>query len=293
NVTDMSRMSYSASAFQQDIGKWDVGEVESMVNMFEGATFLTVNYDALLIGWNNLSNLQDGVIFNAGENTYCDGESARQNIINTYGWTITDGGPECATDYFITTWKTDNFGTSNATSITIPTIGGGYNYDVSWNNDGIWETGITDNITHDYGTMGTYTVAIRGDFPRMRFKSAGDSQKMRSIDQWGTNAWSSMEKAFYGCSNLEGNATDTPDLSNVTDMSSMFTYASVFNQDIGNWNVSNVTNMSFMFFGASVFNQNIGSWNVGNVTNMSYMFLNTAAFNQNLGGWNVSKVTNM
>ncbi len=293
NVTDMSRMFYSASAFQQDIGKWDVGEVESMVNMFEGATFLTVNYDALLIGWNNLSNLQDGVIFNAGENTYCDGESARQNIINTYGWTITDGGPECATDYFITTWKTDNFGTSNATSITIPTIGGGYNYDVSWNNDGIWETGITDNITHDYGTMGTYTVAIRGDFPRIHFNNSGDSQKIISIDQWGTNAWSSMEKAFYGCSNLEGNATDTPDLSNVTDMSSMFTYASVFDQDIGNWNVSNVTNMSFMFFGASVFNQNIGSWNVGNVTNMSYMFLNTAAFNQNLGGWNVSNVTNM
>ncbi|MDY0265724.1 MAG: hypothetical protein RBR12_11165, partial [Sulfurospirillum cavolei] len=64
---------------------------------------------------------------------------------------------------FITTWKTDNSGTSNATSITIPTTGGGYNYDVDWNNDGTFDdVGVTGNITHDYGTAGTYTVAIRG-----------------------------------------------------------------------------------------------------------------------------------
>jgi len=55
---------------------------------------------------------------------------------------------------FITTWKTDNPGTSNSTSITIPTIGGGYNYDVDWDNDGNFdEIGITGNVTHDFNNI--------------------------------------------------------------------------------------------------------------------------------------------
>jgi surface protein len=199
-----------------------------------------------------------------------------------------------AQNEFITTWKTDNPGTSNNTSITIPTTGGGYSYDVDWNNDGAFDDfGVTGNITHDYGAPGNYMVAIRGTFPRIYFNNGGDKEKILSIDQWGSIAWTSMNSAFFGCSNLNGNATDIPDLSSVTDMSNMFFYASSFNQDIGGWNVSNVTNMSSMFNNASAFNQDIGNWNVSNVTNMSYMFLVASSFNQDIGGWNVSNVTRM
>ena len=45
--------------------------------------------------------------------------------------------------------------------------------------------------------------------------------KIKSIEQWGTNPWNSMESAFHGCANLMGNATDAPDLSGVTVMSNM------------------------------------------------------------------------
>lgn len=56
-----------------------------------------------------------------------------------------------AAQSFITTWKTNNSGTSSDTSITIPTTGTGYLYDVDWNNDGIFdEFGLTGNITHDF-----------------------------------------------------------------------------------------------------------------------------------------------
>ncbi len=38
-----------------------------------------------------------------------------------------------------------------------------------------------------------------------------------------------------------------------------------FNQDIGNWDVSNVTNMSYIFSNAISFNQDLSPWNVDNV----------------------------
>ena len=195
---------------------------------------------------------------------------------------------------FITTWKTNNLGTSNSTSITIPTIGTGYLYDIDWNNDGIYdELGVTGSRTHNYGTVGTYQVAIRGAFPRIHFNNTGDKEKILSVDQWGTNKWTSMERAFYGCTNLNGTATDTPDLSLVTNMSYMFYGATAFNQAIGSWDLSNVTNISYMFEGATTFNQDIGSWDVSNVTNMRSMFNGAKAFNQAIGSWNVGNVTGM
>ena len=83
------------------------------------------------------------------------------------------------------------------------------------------------------------------------------------------------------------------DVSNVTDMSYMFSGAQEFNQDIGNWDVSNVTNMSYMFNNARKFNQDIGNWDVSNVTNMYNMFIKARKFNQDIGNWDVSKVTDM
>ena len=67
--------------------------------------------------------------------------------------------------------------------------------------------------------------------------------------------------ALAGCSNMTMTATDSPDLSGVTDMSYMFAGAINFNQDIGGWNTANVTDMSGMFMSAFAFDQDIGSWN--------------------------------
>ena len=193
---------------------------------------------------------------------------------------------------FITTWKTDNPGSSNDTSITIPTfLGAGYNYDVDWDNDGTFdEIGIAGNVTHDFTSTGTYTIRIRGTFPRIYFNDEGDKQKIISIDQWGTNAWTSMEGAFWGASNLMGNAPDAPDLLGVTSMRFMFLNAIVFNQDISAWNTVTITDMAAMFFNAKAFNQDIGGWNTSAVTNMGSMFSGASAFNQDISGWDTSLV---
>ena len=102
-------------------------------------------------------------------------------------------------------------------------------------------------------------------------------------------------------------------------MSYTFYYrTSVFNQDIGAWNVEAVTDMSARSTCAS-FNQDVGAWGVGAVTDMSGTFTmprpstrtlapgrvgavttmsytrfsicDMASFNQDIGAWNVGAVT--
>ena len=191
---------------------------------------------------------------------------------------------------FITTWQT----TSANESITILTIGDGYNYSVNWG-DGTMESAFTGAASHTYATAGTYTVEMAGAFPRIHFNffATNNATKIQDISQWGNNPWVAMNSAFFGCSSLSSSATDAPDLSKVTNMSSMFQNAFAFNGDLSSWDVSNVTNMSSMFQNADAFNQDLSSWDVSNVTNMSRMFGSADAFNQDLSSWDVSNVTTM
>jgi len=194
---------------------------------------------------------------------------------------------------FITAWKTDNPGSSGTTQITIPTNGGStYNYNVDWG-DLTSDNNVSGNITHDYGVAGTYTVTITGVFPRIYFNGGGDRRKILTVEQWGGQVWDSMADAFRGCSNLSIPAPDAPNLSIVTNMSSMFQGATVMNDNIDGWDVSNVMDMNSMFRDADSFNQPLNNWNVGNVTNMNSMFFSADVFNQDLNNWNVSNVTTM
>ena len=83
------------------------------------------------------------------------------------------------------------------------------------------------------------------------------------------------------------------DVSNVTNMSGVFSNYNNFNENISFWNVSNVTSMSAMFYGAKKFNQNISTWDVSNVTNMGQMFFDADSFDQDISSWEVSNVNNM
>ena len=301
SVTLLYDMFNQATAFNQNLGSWDVSNVTDAGGMFDAITLSTVNYDALLNGW-DAQSLQSNVLFSGGNSKYCAGETARNNMIASDSWTITDGGkdPSCGlvdSDHFVTTWKTDNLssGSTSSTSIDIPTRSiYTYFYDVDWNNDGTFdEFGLTGNATHNYGVAGTYTVRIRGDFPLIYFNNTGDRKKILSVDQWGTQHWVNQNYAFYGCSNLDGNAVDNPDLSGVTSLTGMFRNCSIFNGDISGWDVSNVKYFTQMFKSASLFNQNIGGWTTNSALRMSVMFSQCTNFDQNLNGWNVSSVTDM
>lgn len=207
--------------------------------------------------------------------------------------TVTDVIEIAGARPFITVWKTDNPGVTPVNQVKIGTLGDGYNYSIDWG-DTTSNNNVTGDITHSYPVPGIYTIRISGSFPRIFFnRTEHDNDKLISLEQWGDIQWRTMNNAFFSCGNMLGNATDTPDLSQVTDMNSMFRGASGFNQDISNWNVSFVTDMSFMFRGAGAFNQDIGNWNVSAVKNMNSMFDGAIAFNKPLNNWPVSLVEDM
>ncbi len=233
---------------------------------------------------------------------FCDGEQV-------VGAACDDGNPNSLNDVilpdcscagtvglaFVTTWKTDNLGTSCNTCIQVPSFPGElYNYDIDWENDGVYDDfNLTGDAIHDYGIAGNYQVAIRGNFPRIYFNGLGDAAKIQSIDQWGSQEWTSMESAFAGCINLTGLAEDIPNLSKVSTTERMFAGATNFNQDLNDWDLSQVENMRFMFADASTFNGNISSWNTSMVTDFTSMFTRANSFNQDIGNWDVSSGTTM
>jgi len=73
-----------------------VGSVTSMEGMFSFSGLSTDNYDFILNSWSQQS-LQSNVAFGAEGINYCNGEDARQKLIDDYSWDITDGGLDCAT----------------------------------------------------------------------------------------------------------------------------------------------------------------------------------------------------
>ena len=96
SVTSMGSLFQSANAFNGDISQWDVSQVTDMRWMFDGVTLPTINYDALLQGWSS-QILQSNVEFDGGDSQYSSAaQSARDSLVNSYGWTVTDGGLQAA-----------------------------------------------------------------------------------------------------------------------------------------------------------------------------------------------------
>ncbi|MEP5340221.1 MAG: BspA family leucine-rich repeat surface protein, partial [Algibacter sp.] len=177
---------------------------------------------------------------------------------------------------FITTWEVD---TTIGLDIAIPINDNSfydgvpytYNYTVNWGDGNI--TTETGNAKHTYLSADTYTVTISGDFPAIYFNNTdtvlfdntdaveNNLEKIRTVEQWGFIEWENMANAFFGCTNLDVVASDTPNLSAVEYMWGAFRISGVTGQntDFNSWDVSNVEAFSLMFE-YSNFDANIGSW---------------------------------
>ncbi len=330
-VTTMYYMFQSCIVFNQDVSGWDVQLVTTMADMFNGANALsTANYDALLVAW-AAQVVKNNVPFHAGDALYTVGglvDAARSRLTAAvhggYAWTITDGGAGSGTR-FVTSWKTNNAGTSNADQITLPLEATGtYDFWVDWGDGGAaeriqaWNAAAT---THTYAAgAGTYTVTIWGTIQGWRFNNGADKLKILSITSWGPLRLGNSGGYFYGCSNLTIPATDTLDMtgtttlyrafsycaaittfpslatldtSQVTSMKEMFFWATSFNDSVSNFDTSEVIDMSGVFNICLLFNQSVANFNTAKVISMNRMFQRCRAFNQSLANFDTSKVTDM
>ncbi|MEP5376750.1 MAG: BspA family leucine-rich repeat surface protein, partial [Hyphomicrobiales bacterium] len=300
-VENMNIMFYGASAFNQDLGSWDLGKVTNMNDIFRASGMDCTQMSATLIGWadqgdeNIPNNLTLGTVPDYG--SYAS--TAVNTLINDNGWTITGTVETECGNPFTTTWEVGNadYGDGDLT-VTIPTTGSGYDFTVDWGDNSTPTTHVGSGAnlaSHEYPSADTYTVKIYGDFPRIYFNNGGDKDKITAVTQWGDIEWSSMGRAFYGCTHLDVTATDAPDLQNVTDMHAMFNGTSLTGTatNLNSWNVANVEDMANMFLGTSSFNADISGWDVGNVKNMLNMFFNASSFNAVISGWDVGEVTSM
>lgn len=196
---------------------------------------------------------------------------------------------------FITTWNTENPGTSNDDQITIFGSGIGFSYEIYWEDtasstiNGTTTLITSSSYTLTFPSPGIYEVQASGTIPKLCFfRCDGDEDKLLTVEQWGVNKWQDLVQAFESANNLRVLDTDAPDLSNVTSLFFLFKDADLFNDPVNHWDVSTIEDMRSTFAGTN-FNQPLNNWEVGNVTNMERIFEETP-FNQDISNWDVSNV---
>ena len=148
---------------------------------------------------------------------------------------------------------------------------------IDWGDGSVPEHVTTsDPHTHHYDTDGIYTVSVTGSVTAYNSQSNGggtsELQKLVSVDNWGQVGFTSMDSAFYYCSNLISVPTSSDGIEAVTNMAGMFGGASSFNSDISGWDTSKVTDMGYMFRHASSFNQDLSEWCVTEITSKPDLF---------------------
>lgn len=196
---------------------------------------------------------------------------------------------------FLFTIKTDNPGLTNSTSFRLNLNQPNINYlvDIDWDNDGVFDTlGVTNSITHNYLTSGTYAIRLKGQFPKLLLgdykTNQSDRSKLISVDQWGNQPWTDVSLMFINCDSLLTTPLDTPDFSRIWALGSMFAGAEKFDGPVNHWDVSMVTTTNVMFYGAESFNQPMDNWDVSSIVFASRMFAHAKSFNSSLNNWNLT-----
>ncbi len=157
NVANMSQMFDSALSFNQSLSSWHVDNVTTMTDMFTNSALTTPNYDSTLIGWNSRPSLQNNVQLDASVK-YCTSAVERQNIINTYTWTINDTGP-CASVSIVTSQNTSSINSTTATGNGTVTDTGNINPErfIEW---GTVSGMYTDECSAGIDGVGTYSCTL-------------------------------------------------------------------------------------------------------------------------------------
>ena len=237
------------------------------------------------MGWNNLRNSINKVIFDDSFKEYKELTSTSNWFYNFSNLTAVEGLSNLNTDnvtYMIsmfekcsslTTLDVSNFKTDNVTNMKS------------------MFSGCSKLVTLDLSKFNTEKVT---DMSLM----FSDCRKLTSLNVslFKTSNVTTMRTMFYNCTSLTTLDVSNFDTGNVTDMVYMFYNCSnLIDLDVSGFNTGKVTDMSEMFQQCeSLTTLDVSHFNTENVTDMSYMFFRCSKVtNLDVSNFNTAKVTDM
>jgi len=277
---NMESMFQSATAFDRNIGDWNMTKVVNTSSMF----YFARDFNQPLANWERIGSTLANVT---------NMQSMFQNIFvfnqPIGNWNVSGVTNMYQMFNFTTAFNQDISSWNVGKVTTFQNMFGGA---TAFNNGGNSDTNTITGLTGING-WNIKTTATSVSMNRM-FATTRDFN--RNINDWNVSKVTDMNEMFNATKafNQPINSWNTV---SVLGMVGMFELATAFNQPIDNWNMTNVTATRYMFNGATIFNQPLSNWErvgstLANVTSMNQMFQNAVAFNQPIGNWNVSNVSN-
>ena len=295
-----------------DLTSFETSQCERMDGMFYGCSSLTFldisSFDIMKVkfmnmmfhGCSKLSQLYLGQFENKCADSY-NGLFAGCESLNTVDIRALESP-------YVDNMNFMFYGCSSLVSVKMPGI---YDYcnglqgvfsgcksleDIEWGH--VSTVGVTTMNSMFYNCTSIKELNL-GDF---NFSNVEDMEGMFSICKslqkikWPNTSTHKLKKAgslFSGCSSLTDLNLSIFDMSNVTDMSYMFSSCGVKTYDFSGFDTSNVTNMSSMFEGCHAETLDLSAFNTSSVEDMSFMFQASNIKEINLSSFNTAKVTNM
>jgi len=205
------------------------------------------------------------------------------------------GGPELSesltsstdpADFLIFNVQTDNVGDSEDDEFILPLQSGQpYNFELTYDGKTSIVTGNQDVLLKFPSGAGNYDIKISGIFSGTRFNNIADSLKILDIVQWGAPVWRTFERAFFGCANLVGTYTDTPNFSNVSEFINGLRDCVLWTGTMDDWDMSEAIRIQAFLRNCEAFNKAVNSWDLAKLENMQSLFQDTTIFNQAINSW--------
>lgn len=301
NVTNMQGMFLDADAFNKPLNTWNVSKVRDMRYMFDSADYF--NQDLSMWDVINIPRIPEN---------FDNNSSSWIKLRPVWGTTpapIEATSPVVSSTLYFKTTNSKSVEKELSTKIEIPSSSSSWTLrDVSTGEIVSTQAGSQMvGVTNSPIVSGTITVLLERDGDAIRnYSLEGIFTKVGirhdtvvgvdlTVPDGSIKLENFSESVAWFVFRLTNVLLEVPTTlpAHIKNLSSMFSYSTLFNQDISMWNTSNVTNMSSMFRNCTAFNQDISSWDTSKVTTMASMFQTCKVFNQPIGSWNTVKVTIM